>query len=156
MHERSMQHHVLWLSGCALSTCYMIHYCWLKIIKSRYCFAFMAVRLCTVHLLYDPLLLVKNNKILELKNPVLVMWLCQSQVGFFIPIPWTEPASSGTGMPIRFDREPEETAGIQISIQNHSSTGLDRYTDQYTGPVRPGTGLWKKIELVKNLTCFQI
>jgi hypothetical protein len=28
----------------------------------------MAVPLCTVHLLYDPFLLVKNNKILQLNN----------------------------------------------------------------------------------------
>jgi hypothetical protein len=35
------------------------------------------------------------------------------------------------------------TGGIQISIQNPSSIGLDRYTDRYdryTGPVRSGTG----------------
>jgi hypothetical protein len=34
----------------------------------RYRCAFMAVPLCTVHLLYDPFLLVKNNKILQLNN----------------------------------------------------------------------------------------
>jgi hypothetical protein len=53
------------------------------------------------------------------------------------------PASSGTGLPVRFDREQEETRGFQISIQNLSSIGFDRYTDRfdwYTGPVRPVTG----------------
>jgi hypothetical protein len=76
---------------------------------------------------------------------------------FFILV---EPASSGTGLPVRFDRELEETGEIQFSIQNPSSIGLDYYTDRYdryTGPVRPGTGRWtKKIESVENLTCFQI
>jgi hypothetical protein len=59
---------------------------------------------------------------------------------------YTGPVRPGTGV-------------IQISIQNPSSIGLDRYNDRYdrdTSPVRPGTGHWKKIELVDNLTCFQI
>jgi hypothetical protein len=77
---------------------------------------------------------------------------CCSQ-GFFIQVSWTEPASSGTGIPVRFEREPEETEGIQISIQNPSSIGLD----QYTGPVQSVTCRWNKSpESVENLTCFQI
>jgi hypothetical protein len=46
------------------------------------------------------------------------------------PVPYTEFGSTGNR------RKLEETGGIQISIQNPSSIGLDRYT----GPVRSRTG----------------
>jgi hypothetical protein len=39
--------------------------------------------------------------------------------GFFIPVPWTEPASSGTGIPVRFDRKPEEfKSQFKILVQS--------------------------------------
>jgi hypothetical protein len=60
--------------------------------------------------------------------------------GILIPTGLAEPVRSGTGLPIRFVRKPVKTREIQISNKNHSSIGLDLYTDRYTGPVRLGTG----------------
>jgi hypothetical protein len=69
--------------------------------------------------------------------------------GFLIPTGRTEPARSGTGLPVRFGRKPDK---FKFQTKFSSANGWNRCTDRfnwYTRPVRPVPGcLNKKTELV--------
>jgi hypothetical protein len=80
-----------------------------------------------------------------------------SWAGFLIPTGRTEPAGSGTGLPVRFGRKSCKPDKFEFQTKFLSASGSNRYTDrfnQYTGPVRPVPSRLKKNRISGELDVF--
>jgi hypothetical protein len=86
----------------------------------------------------------KSSESSALNSPYVFCWVLTERE----EVCTAEPATSGTGIPVRFGREPEE---FKFQFKNPSSICLDRYT----GPAQTVTGRWEKNRISGEFDVFR-